>query len=650
MYWSLENVPWTNLHDLNLDWVINTMKQTVEQWIAYRAEMNQKYQDFTDNIELWKEEVENNFAELQQYVQDYFDNLDLNESTRYVINQMIASGEFIEVLNPSIVTAVESWLASHITPTTPAVDNTLTVSGAAADAKVTGDRITALEPAKLELTASNSPTIPDNSDFDSYTTPGTYKITSNSHAQTMTNCPVPNAGKLIVIELGQPLRLLQLYITSNISTNATIWGRYYGGSEWNAWQYYPQGNQITNIINRFSGELSTKFETDIEHSTVIPDNSDINTYRTPGTYIITNNTHAATMTNLPLNIAGKLIVINITSSNSLTQWYIFNNAETNARVWTRYYINGTWTNWQYNLQSTNFNNVADTVKKLAKTFMIGYSTGSYGDATERLHIFCPTTTGYIVYRFYKFVVPNIKCDVWQLYAILPATDAFSIGTSFTIPGEMEMALKLDGRSDFSGGHTHGDEITTSFIMIVDNKIVNPSEYKNTRMPANDIKMIRVSNIYDPDNETQIIAEHGVEYHFHNNTLTINQSVNWKVAEQLDNCFLAMFTPSKNYIDRAIANCDFETMQLPTTTTQTFETIVKHDVSMVTMFDTESRFTATLTVYDYPKNLPGGDQISLSDNGGLDYNKLYFKVCGSGTSAIGELWKSSVEYKFGYSES
>ena len=155
MYWSLENVPWTNLHDLNLDWIVNTMKETVEQWIAYRIEMNQKYEDFTTQINedfdaftaqinAWKGEVESDFADLQQYVQNYFDNLDLNASTRYVINQMIASGEFIEVLNPSIVSTTEAWLANHITPTTPAIDASLSVSGAGADAKVTGDNFNKL--------------------------------------------------------------------------------------------------------------------------------------------------------------------------------------------------------------------------------------------------------------------------------------------------------------------------------------------------------------------------------------------------------------------------------------------------------------------------------------------------------------------------
>ena len=163
MYWSLENVPWTNLHDLNLDWIVNTMKQTVEQWIAYRLEMDGKYADFTtqinsdfddfteqvnsdfDNftagINNWKTLIESEFSDLQTYVQNYFDNQDLNESTRYVINQMIASGEFVEVLNPSIVSTVENWLNEHITPTTPALDNTLTITGAAADSQAAGVKI-----------------------------------------------------------------------------------------------------------------------------------------------------------------------------------------------------------------------------------------------------------------------------------------------------------------------------------------------------------------------------------------------------------------------------------------------------------------------------------------------------------------------------
>ena len=193
MYWSLENVPWTNMHDLNLDWIVNTMKQTVEQWIAYRLEMNQSYADFTEQIDAWKTEVESNFADLQQYVQDYFDNLDLNESTRYVINQMIESGEFIQVLNPSIVSATEAWLSSHITPTTPAVDDTLTISGAAADAKVTGDTFTTVKTNSLYLHNN----ITANDDMDTLTEPGYYY---KDNGVSVTNGINANMARVLIIK------------------------------------------------------------------------------------------------------------------------------------------------------------------------------------------------------------------------------------------------------------------------------------------------------------------------------------------------------------------------------------------------------------------------------------------------------------------
>ena len=54
--------------------------------------------------------------------------------------------EAIDSTNPAaIAEGVSDWMDEHLTPTTPVVDDTLTVQGAAADAKATGDAIAALE-------------------------------------------------------------------------------------------------------------------------------------------------------------------------------------------------------------------------------------------------------------------------------------------------------------------------------------------------------------------------------------------------------------------------------------------------------------------------------------------------------------------------
>ena len=50
-----------------------------------------------------------------------------------------------------VATAVSDWLDDNITPTTPAVDATLTITGAAADAKKTGDEISALKSALTQF-------------------------------------------------------------------------------------------------------------------------------------------------------------------------------------------------------------------------------------------------------------------------------------------------------------------------------------------------------------------------------------------------------------------------------------------------------------------------------------------------------------------
>lgn len=124
------NFPYANFHELNADWIIEQVRKVMDDWEEYKT-----------NMDLWKLGVDDQLAEFQAW----FDNLDVQDEVRTVMNELILSGEFIEITSPQIVSATEAWLAAHITPTTPAVDDTLSISGAAADAKVTGDRITDLK-------------------------------------------------------------------------------------------------------------------------------------------------------------------------------------------------------------------------------------------------------------------------------------------------------------------------------------------------------------------------------------------------------------------------------------------------------------------------------------------------------------------------
>ena len=81
------------------------------------------------------------YTQLQNYVNDYFDNLDVQEQINNKLDEMAENGELSDLLEPFIPDLVTAWLNEHITPTSPIVDNTLSITGAAADAKVTGDEI-----------------------------------------------------------------------------------------------------------------------------------------------------------------------------------------------------------------------------------------------------------------------------------------------------------------------------------------------------------------------------------------------------------------------------------------------------------------------------------------------------------------------------
>lgn len=94
-------------------------------------------------------ELSNAYNELQDYVNDYFDNLDINTEVEAKIDSMVTDGTFTRLITPIVETEtsriseyVTAWLTENVTPVGSAVvvDPSLTISGAAADSKVVGDK------------------------------------------------------------------------------------------------------------------------------------------------------------------------------------------------------------------------------------------------------------------------------------------------------------------------------------------------------------------------------------------------------------------------------------------------------------------------------------------------------------------------------
>ena len=93
--------------------------------------------------------------QLKDWINSWFDNLDVQDELNKKIDSMVADGSFGTLLhqtfdtqiNQQTTSAVTAWLVANVTPTGSAVvvDKSLSIEGAAADAKATGNKITAVE-------------------------------------------------------------------------------------------------------------------------------------------------------------------------------------------------------------------------------------------------------------------------------------------------------------------------------------------------------------------------------------------------------------------------------------------------------------------------------------------------------------------------
>lgn len=160
--------PYTDFHELNLDWFLAEFKKLTAEWLQMQ--------------EGWADEQQA-FQDLKEYINSYFADLDVQEEINNKLDAMALSGQLGGIMSPyvtaelpSVVAAqlapvvasqisavvagilptvvsdqmgtvappvIAEWLADHIDPGSGyAIDNTLTVQNAAADAKAAGDRIT----------------------------------------------------------------------------------------------------------------------------------------------------------------------------------------------------------------------------------------------------------------------------------------------------------------------------------------------------------------------------------------------------------------------------------------------------------------------------------------------------------------------------
>jgi lysophospholipase L1-like esterase len=93
-----------------------------------------------------QDELVKSYKALHDFINQYFSNLDLQNEVNKKIEELKESGELLNLLKPTVSNEVSTWLKANIkNPSNPPIDISLSVENAAADAKVTGDKINSLK-------------------------------------------------------------------------------------------------------------------------------------------------------------------------------------------------------------------------------------------------------------------------------------------------------------------------------------------------------------------------------------------------------------------------------------------------------------------------------------------------------------------------
>lgn len=140
-----DKYPYTNFHNVNLDWIL----ERVKEWGELVKQNNIAFHNLEEANEAFKE-----------YVTNYLQNLDIQAQIDDKLDRMFESGELTDYLQPYVSDTVTEWLDENISePSGIVIDSSLTVSGAAADAKAAGNKITDVNNTILYLSSALTNTV-----------------------------------------------------------------------------------------------------------------------------------------------------------------------------------------------------------------------------------------------------------------------------------------------------------------------------------------------------------------------------------------------------------------------------------------------------------------------------------------------------------
>lgn len=489
-----DKYPYTNFHNVNLDWVL----ERVKEWGELVEQNNTAFH-----------ELEEANASFKRYVETYLENLDVQAQIDDKLDRMFESGELTEYLLPYISGNVSKWLDENITqPTGVVIDASLTVAGACADAKSAGDRINNSISSLEYDVFYNIPAILEQTVYESFTDvlPDKYSLTI-----------VDNPAILNFTYLdSQDYKTYYLYV----QRACYFW-----------FKNIPQAPRYLAF-----GKIDNAGE--VTHNTANPP-----IYSVRGT----NGVRLRTLDgNLPTENSKLLL-----SSGTFISFTCLPETATDTVIVFESNSIGV------DKTRLNSNIIIDTsqIETVKGGFVEYKNENNYDNSTEHFKIYLKNSKGYTCYIFAHSVVANKKCDIWRLAYIKGCDNEFNIIDDITDIGEFECAIMLDGRSDFSGGYLHGNESVESFNIFVDGILTNKTALTE-RQHFNTLQFVQTSQLFDKSNNSVAIANHTSLHSFGFGVLRIEQTIKFLNSYTVNRAYLSMFPIDKSYSTHYLTNSDF----------------------------------------------------------------------------------------------
>lgn len=394
--------------------------------------------------------------------------------------------------------SVTAYLTEHITnPSNPPIDTSLSIAGAAADAKETGDKISEL---KEELNVSSD--FYDSllyCDFASYNT-----ITGSSHSsnEMIISINVPS-GIPIYVNIGfdqnNTAQITPKFYysdgTSVAKASVTVNGTYtYTESKGVIGLGFYNGATLPN--GKMSiGVWSAKSPTEILKSinmgngvlAIYPESgADANTLDKNMTLYSFGSSN--TPANLPTGVqVGNLINLrgNSTAGRSAQ---ILIDSQTN-QMYFRAKTGGTWSSWS----GTTSNQI--TLKKTASDTFSIYVPNESGHVVRYDYIHRTKTWDSLTYtdgNGQAQTASNVKsCDIWNNYYIYN-----NDSNAYIAQGHSNFIVNINDDVDKYCGDGHGNEVAISFDILADGNLINIDTMSvNSVVKCSSIRLIHRGNVY-----------------------------------------------------------------------------------------------------------------------------------------------------------